>query len=232
MSTHILVAEDDAHIRDGLKDTLELEGYTVTVAADGKEALQLADEQSFGLIILDIMMPEINGYEVCREIRRHDPAVPIIMLTAKGEEIDKVLGLELGADDYVTKPFGIRELLARIAAVLRRTQPRRGTGGEELADEFKFGQAVINRRAFKGELNGKTFRLSARAMELLKIFHQHPGEVLSREELLRMAWEVDYGGYTRTLDQHVSQLRKKIEADSRNPTVIITVHGIGYRYDG
>ncbi len=228
--TRILVAEDDGHIRDGLRDTLELEGYTVATAEDGRQALDLAGAESFDLILLDIMMPHVNGYDVCRQIRQSDAATPIIMLTAKGEEIDKVVGLELGADDYVTKPFGIRELLARISAVLRRAKP--GDDGEELPDEFTFGEAVINRRAYRGSLGEKTFDISRREMELLKIFHQHAGEALSRDELLKMAWEVDYGSYTRTLDQHISQLRKKVEPDPKTPTVITTVHGIGYRYEG
>ncbi len=229
MSKTILLAEDDLHIREGLVDTLEMEGYEVFPADNGREALEIYDEKKPALIVLDIMMPEVNGYEVCKKIRKSDSSTPIIMLTAKGEEIDKVLGLELGADDYVTKPFGIRELLARIAAVLRRSGNNENP--EEMPETFTFGHAVINRRAFTGDLDGASFKISKREMELLKVLHQHPGEVLTREELLRMAWDVEYGSYTRTLDQHIAQLRKKVEPDSHNPVTIITVHGVGYRYE-
>ena len=230
MNTRILVAEDDTHIRDGLKDTLETEGYTVTAVADGEAALRAFAEGSFDLVVLDIMMPKVNGYDVCRDIRRRNRAVPVLMLTAKGEELDKVLGLELGADDYVTKPFGIRELLARIAALLRRSKASLDADG--LPDEFVFGPARINRRAYRGELQGRKFALSAKEMELLTTFYQHPGEALSREDLLKLVWDMDADCCTRTLDQHVAQLRKKIEPDPHRPVVLTTVHGIGYRYEG
>ncbi len=230
MAMHILVAEDDANIRDGLKDTLELESYEVTTAVDGKDAVAKFAAGDFDLILLDIMMPQVNGYDVCKQIRQTNQRTPIIFLTAKGEEIDKVLGLELGADDYVTKPFGVRELLARIAAVLRRSRP--SAAEEDVGDEFMFGPVKVNRRSYRGEVDGDVFDISRREMELIRIFYQHPGEALSRDELLRMAWEVEYGSYTRTLDQHISQLRKKVEPDAKTPSVITTVHGIGYRYEG
>ena len=229
---HILIAEDDAHIREGLTDTLESEGYGVTGAGDGRAALAAFGQAAFDLVILDIMMPEKSGYDVCREIRKHNTTVPIIMLTAKGEEIDKVVGLELGADDYVTKPFGVHELLARIAAVLRRSHAAVETASPELPDEVGFGPCRIDRRKFRGVLGKRSFDLSAREIKLIDFFLTHPGDVLSRNDLLNAGWGIDYLGTTRTLDQHIAQLRKKIEPEPAAPTVITTVHGVGYRYEG
>ena len=233
-SARILVAEDDRNILNGLIDTLESEGYDVTPAMDGEEALELWAGHDFDLVILDVMMPGQSGYDVCRAVRSKDPHTPIIMLTAKGEEIDKVVGLQLGADDYVTKPFGIRELLARIEAVLRRS----GRTGKDPArnnscpDRFTFGAAKIDTLQYKARVGDKVEDLSARELLLLKYFFTHPNEVLSRERLLNDIWGVDYFGTTRTLDQHVAKLRKKIEPDPSRPTVITTVHGVGYRYAG
>jgi len=232
-TTRILVAEDDANILNGLIDTLESEGYEAAPAGDGREALELFEKERFDLVILDIMMPEKSGYDVCREIRRQDQDVPIIMLTAKGEEIDKVVGLQLGADDYVTKPFGIHELLARIAACLRRSRRNQGTEPEKMAvpERFTFGTAEIDSRQYKARLGRKTFDLSSKELELLKFFFAHPNEVLSRDQLLNAVWGIDYYGTTRTLDQHVAKLRKKIEPDPADPRVITTVHGVGYRFE-
>ena len=228
-AARILVAEDDPNIRRGLIDTLESEGYAVVDASDGEQALDCHRRESFDLVILDVMMPGKSGYDVCREIRRHDASTPIIMLTAKGEEIDKVVGLELGADDYVTKPFGVRELLARIAAVLRRAQRDTQSLKEDaLPDRFPFGTSEIDRKTYEGKLGSSTFNLTAREMKLIETFYRHPGEVLSRDDLLNAVWGIDYMGTTRTLDQHISQLRKKIEPDVANPSVILTVHGLGY----
>jgi len=228
---HILVAEDDEHIRAGLVDTLESEGYRVSAVRDGAEAIKRISASDFDLILLDVMMPQMSGYDVCREARRKGQRVPIIMLTAKGEEMDKVIGLELGADDYVTKPFGIRELLARVAAVLRRSQEPVKPSTGNLPNPFRFGKAVVDRKKFAGCLGKRRFDLTARELKLLEVFAAHPGEVLSRNDLLNAAWGVDYLGTTRTLDQHIVQLRKKIESDPGNPTVITTVHGVGYRYE-
>jgi DNA-binding response OmpR family regulator len=228
--SRILIAEDDAHVRQGLIDTLESEGYQVVAAAQGREAMAVFPQQAFDLVILDIMMPGASGYDVCREIRRRDSHVPVIFLSAKSEEIDKVIGLELGADDYVTKPFGIRELLARVAARLRSS--RRALPTENAPpDEFEIGAAHINRRTYSGTVAGRPFSLTARELKLLEIFYAKAGEVLSRDALLNAAWGIDYLGTTRTLDQHICQLRKKIEPCSRHPTCLLTVHGIGYRYD-
>jgi DNA-binding response OmpR family regulator len=231
-SIHILVAEDDNYIREGLVDTLESEGYKVTSAADGREASNLLQEAGFDLVLLDIMMPEKSGYDLCRDIRSKDPDTPIIMLTAKGEEIDKVLGLELGADDYITKPFGVHELLARISAVLRRS--KRATDndnvGSTMPAEFPFGDATVNTRQFRLTTGRQSIDLSEREMKLLYIFFSHPDEVLSRDRLLNEAWGIDYFGTTRTLDQHIAQLRKKVETNPSKPEFIHTVHGVGYRY--
>jgi DNA-binding response OmpR family regulator len=229
---HILVAEDDANIRNGLIDTLESEGYQATPAADGEQALHLFQSGTFDLVLLDIMMPGKSGYDVCRAIRSRNEEIPIIMLTAKGAEIDKVVGLKLGADDYITKPFGLHELLARIAAVLRRAQrkPNRPKTEVALPDSFVFGAAQIDSRQFRAQTGKKIHSLSGRELRLLELFYTHPNEVLSRDQLLNQAWGVEYYGTTRTLDQHIAQLRKKIEPNPARPTVIVTVHGIGYRY--
>ena len=227
----ILVAEDDRNIRMGLVDTLESENYQVVEAKTGKQALELYQSGSFDLVLLDIMMPEKSGYDVCRDIRALDEDIPVIMLTAKGEEIDKVVGLKLGADDYITKPFGVHELLARIAAVLRRSR-RDGSGkGESNLDPFLFGRFEVNPKTFKMTRGKRPVDLSEGELNLLLHFHIHKGEVLSRDNILNAIWGIDYLGTTRTLDQHIAQLRKKIELDPSNPSHITTVHGVGYRYE-
>jgi DNA-binding response OmpR family regulator len=230
----ILVAEDDANIRTGLVDTLESEGYQVTPANDGHQAFELFSSQSYDLVILDIMMPGRSGYDVCRDIRTQNQQIPIIMLTAKGEEIDKVVGLQLGADDYITKPFGVHELLARIAAVLRRTmRPKQNEKvAQTIPQVFQIGNVEIDTAQFRARREDEIFDLSAREIALLKYFYQHPNQVLSRDTLLNAVWGIDYFGTTRTLDQHVARLRKKVESNPRNPQFITTVHGIGYRYEG
>jgi DNA-binding response OmpR family regulator len=227
----ILVAEDDENIRMGLIDTLESEGYRVTTAEDGVKALQLFNTSSFDLVLLDVMMPEKSGYDVCRDIRAINEDVPIIMLTAKGEEIDKVVGLKLGADDYVTKPFGIHELLARIAAALRRSKknvPENKIPDREL---FIFGGFEVNPKTFKLSGRNQSTDLSERELKLIQFFYSRKGEVLSRDNILNAIWGIDYLGTTRTLDQHIAQLRKKIEIDPSHPCIITTIHGVGYRYE-
>ena len=223
----ILIAEDDPNIRTGLADLFESEGYQVRTAEDGAVALQLHAAETFTLILLDVMMPEKSGYDVCSEIRKTDAATPIIMLTAKGEEIDKVVGLQLGADDYVTKPFGIHELIARTQAVLRRTARAASAPSPET---FLFGEAQINTQKYQAQLGESTHSLSAREMALLHFFYAHPNEVLLRDQLLNEVWGINYFGTTRTLDQHISQLRKKIETNPTDPQTILTVHGIGYKF--
>nr|WP_321400727.1 response regulator transcription factor [uncultured Desulfobacter sp.] len=231
-NTTILVAEDDIHIRIGLTDTLESEGYQVIEAGDGNEALDAFEQNSPDLVLLDVMMPGKSGYDVCRAIRTKDTLVPVIMLTAKGEEIDKVVGLKLGADDYITKPFGIHELLARIDAVLRRAKRFKPHAPEdESRNTFAFAGFTVDPKRFKAESGSTYFDLSKREIELLRLFATHPGEVLDRETILTQIWGLDYGGTTRTLDQHIAMLRKKIEKHPATPTIITTVHGVGYRFE-
>lgn len=226
----VLIVEDDPAILLGLKDLLSGEGYGVDCARDGRKALELYRAHQPSLVLLDIMIPEFSGYEVCRRIRKTDPLTPILMLTAKGQEADKVAGLELGADDYVVKPFGVSELLARIRALLRRSS----TGNDrELGDSepFCFADVQIDPKRFEGEKNGNPFSLTARELDLLALFFNHPGQVLSRTQILDKVWGICYEGTTRTLDQHIANLRKKIEDDPARPRTIVTVHRVGYRFD-
>jgi DNA-binding response OmpR family regulator len=235
MKAKILIAEDDANIRLGLTATLESEGYAVTAAVDGAQALKLFAQGKFELVILDVMMPKSSGYDVCRELRGRGERVPVLFLTAKGEEIDKVVGLKLGADDYVTKPFGVHELLARVEALLRRGRASGGRGASpasELPAVFRFGAADIDRNKFVATVRGREpAALTARELKLIEVFAAHAGDVLTRDALLNAVWGVEYFGTTRTLDQHVAQLRKKVEKDAEAPATILTVHGVGYRYD-
>ncbi len=233
MIARILLAEDDANIRQGLVATLESEGYAVTAATDGAQALKLFPQEKFDLVLLDVMMPKASGYDVCRELRARGATVPVVFLTAKGEEVDKVVGLKLGADDYVTKPFGVHELLARIEAVLRRSRSRATAGqpaAQELPPIFRLGGAEIDRRKFTATVGGASVALTARELRLAEVFAARPGEVLLRDTLLNLVWGVNYFGTTRTLDQHVAQLRKKISGTGAADP-IATVHGVGYRYD-
>ncbi|WP_269537490.1 response regulator transcription factor [Cerasicoccus fimbriatus] len=226
----ILVAEDDASIRLGLVDTLESEGYDILEAANGEEAVALFQDHSPDLVLLDIMMPRLSGYDVCREIRKTNAAVPVLMLSAKSEEIDKVLGLELGADDYITKPFGMRELLARVAAAIRRSRVVPKVEEAEAPARIRFGLAELDTGLRQLWRDGAETPLTQLEYKLLIAFYEHPDRALSRDFLLNAAWGIDYLGTTRTLDQHVSQLRRKIEADSAKPQFLLTVHGYGYRY--
>ena len=231
MKAKILIAEDDANIRLGLIATLESEGYAVVAAADGAQALRLYPQEKFDLVILDVMMPKLSGYDVCRDLRTKDQRVPVLFLTAKGEEIDKVVGLKMGADDYVTKPFGVHELLARVEALLRRAGVRGGALKEpELPSVFRLGQAEIDRRSYTATVAGRVVMLTARELRLAEVLAAHPGEVLTRDLLLNAVWGVDYLGTTRTLDQHIAQLRKKVESDPETPVAVVTVHGVGYCY--
>jgi DNA-binding response OmpR family regulator len=229
----ILVAEDDKHILAGLIEALESEGYRVTPAADGKEALRLFETERFDLVILDIMMPGRSGYDVCRTIRSTDQNIPVMMLTAKAEEIDKLVGFELGVDDYMTKPFGVRELFARIAALLKRSLrgPRKAEGQNSAPARFRIGHADVDTLQFKVKVGDRTSDLSVREVKLLQIFYVNPNRVLSREYLLDEVWGITYFGTTRTLDQHIAQLRKKIGMDTTEHSAIRTVHGIGYKYE-
>jgi DNA-binding response OmpR family regulator len=227
MRLRILVVEDDPAILTGLTDLLEGDGYAVEQAADGTAALACHARAAPDLVLLDVMLPGASGYDVCRQIRRTDPATPVIMLTAKGEEVDRVVGLELGADDYVVKPFGASELLARIRAVLRRGRPRETPRG---GDPISFGEVTVDPRTMRGSRAGSSFDVTQRELALLRLFTERPGEVLDRAFLLDEAWGVRYEGTTRTLDQHIAGLRKKVEADPARPRHITTVHGTGYRF--
>ena len=220
----ILLIEDDPAIVAGLRMNLRHEGFQIDVANDGEEGLTKALEDQPDLILLDVMLPTINGYEVLRELRRRECQTAVIMLTAKGLEEDKVLGLELGADDYVQKPFGLPELLARIDAVLRRTA---------ITDTsvFHFGENHIDFGARRVYRNNAEIQLSKRELNLLIHFVRHPKQVFSREQLLNLAWDFSYEGTERTVDNFVSLLRKKLESDGHQPQHFVTVRGVGYRFD-
>jgi DNA-binding response OmpR family regulator len=227
----ILIAEDEQPIREGLEDLLQAEGYTTVSAADGRAALDLYREQKIDLVMLDIMMPNLSGYDVCREIRKQDQHVPVIFLSAREEEIDKVVGLELGADDYIVKPFGVRELTARVRTILRRTS--QAAGGEISAPaQFLFGECLVDPARQTIRREGKETALTSRELKLLVYFSHHAGTVLSRDQLLSTCWGVEYGGTTRTLDQHIAKLRQKVEKTPSRPRHIVTVHGTGYKYVG
>jgi DNA-binding response OmpR family regulator len=224
----VLVAEDDDHIRDGIVEVLEGEGYAVHSARDGAEALVLFDEVAPHFVCLDIMMPEKNGYDVCKAIRVKDPRVPIIFLSAKSEEIDRVLGLELGADDFIMKPFGVKEFIARVRAVSRRALAHGGS--PENTQTFSFGDIDVHPGELRGRRGEDVIDFSLREIALLKCFSEHPGEVLDRDALFSAGWGIDAYPNSRTLDQHVSKLRKKVEVDAKDPQLIQTVHGAGYRH--
>jgi len=234
MNTHqrkVLIVEDDVAIREALKEAIEADGHLAVEAGDGARALKLLGDGPFDLVLLDLMLPQVSGYDVCRKIREKNKRLPIIMLTAKGEEIDKVLGLELGADDYVTKPFGVRELLARVHAAFRRNDSNLVPEAAATTDTFYFGEALIDRKRFTATRGDARVELTPRELFLLEVFHRRKGEVLSRDTLLNEVWGIDYMGTTRTLDQHVAQVRKKVEGDG--PAHLIkTVHGVGYQYVG
>jgi len=225
----ILVVDDEEPILELLKFNLEKEGYQVFVAKDGQEALDRVEKEQPDLLVLDVMLPGMDGLEVCRILRLQPrfQQIPIIMLTAKGEEIDTVLGLELGADDYMTKPFSLRELLARIKARLRRLN-----SPEEEAEQIIRGDLRIDVTGFRVHVRGEETLLTPKEFELLRVFATHPGKVYSRDELLDRIWGYEYDGDTRTVDVHVRHLRLKVERDPSNPEYIETLRGIGYRFKG
>jgi two-component system alkaline phosphatase synthesis response regulator PhoP len=220
----ILIVDDEPEMVRGLADNLRFEGYQTMVASNGKEGLAQAIQGSPDLILLDIMMPELSGWDVLRALRQRRLDVPVILLTARGEEVDRVLGLELGADDYVIKPFSLRELLARVRAVLRRPGPRQRS--EDLA-RGDIRLHLRGRQAFKA---GKEVKLTRREFELLRYLMEHPGEVLTRDRLLDEVWGYEKFPTTRTVDTHILRLRHKFEANPDQPRYILTVHGQGYRF--
>jgi two-component system response regulator RegX3 len=225
--TSVLIVEDEESLADPLAFLLRKEGFEATVVTDGPSALAEFERAGADIVLLDLMLPGMSGTDVCKQLRSKS-TVPVIMVTARDSEIDKVVGLELGADDYVTKPFGLHELRARIAAVLRRAAgPPRVSSRNP--DCFTLGSAKIDRRGYRLERDGAVFDLTPRELKLLETFAARPGEVLSRNDLLNAAWGIDYFGTTRTLDQHIAQLRKKLEADPSAPRIILTVHGVGYK---
>jgi DNA-binding response OmpR family regulator len=227
---NVLIAEDDLNIRLGLKDLLEAEGYQCLEAADGDAAWALFEQHRPDLVLLDIMMPGQDGYSLCRRIRQQDQQLPVIFISAKSEEIDQVLGLELGADDYIKKPFGSREVVARIRAVTRRCLARRTPCAED--DSFQMADLRVLPAQLRAERGGTRIDLSLRDLRILQLLHRNPGRVLSRDELFDECWGRHYLPSSRTLDQHISKLRKAVERDAKDPRIIVTVHGVGYRFDG
>jgi len=227
MNERILVVEDEPTIATGLRDDLELEGFNVEVVDDGKVALRRILEEEFDLILLDVMLPGMDGFDVCREVRLKGNHTPIIMLTAKGQEVDRVVGLELGADDYVTKPFSRRELIARIKAVLRRGRERAKVSGI-----YRFDDITVDIERFEVLRRGKKIDLTAMEFKLLRVFLEHRGQVLTIDELLQKAWGPDAVLTDRVIYTHVNNLRNKLEEDPRNPRFLIGIRGVGYRFDG
>ena len=225
----VLIVEDDKNIRMGLHEILEGEGYESHLASNGREGLDLFRSIHPDFVCLDIMMPEMDGYELCRKIRAVDETVPIIFISAKSEEIDKVLGLELGADDFIMKPFGVREVAARVRAVARRRLAQRSSATSALP--FSMGDLEVIPAELRARRGDEAIDLSPRDVKILKVLAENNGRVVDRYALFRAAWGIDHVPNSRTLDQHISQLRKKIETDPKNPKIIRTVHGAGYRYE-
>jgi two-component system alkaline phosphatase synthesis response regulator PhoP len=222
----ILIVDDEPAMVRGLEDNLRFEGYQTLSADNGRDALELAVREVPDLILLDAMMPRLSGWDVLRALAEKGFDIPVVMLTARGEEADRVLGLELGADDYITKPFALRELLARIRAVLRRPGPRRRR------EEFRFGDVRLHLRARLAFRAGQEVRLTRKEFDLLRYLVEHRGEIVTRERLLDEVWGYEHFPTTRTVDTHVLRLRQKFEPDPERPAFILTVHGQGYRFAG
>lgn len=227
MTPRLLLVEDEASLALTLSDRLRAEGYEVEIRGDGESALELLDQRPMDLVVLDLMLPGIDGFEVCRELRHRGLQLPVLMLTAKSEVVDKVVGLKLGADDYLTKPFEMVELLARLEALLRRT----GEGSTSL-NTYEFGEVKVDFRRAEVTIAGEAVALSSMEMRLLQEFIEHRGELLSRDQLLDEVWGYEETPYSRTVDVHVASLRQKLEPTPSHPRYIITVHRRGYRFDG
>ncbi|MEQ9411612.1 MAG: response regulator transcription factor [Fuerstiella sp.] len=223
----VLIAEDDRFTREGLTELLEGEGYQVLAAADGTEAIQQFRSQQPDFVCLDIMMPRQSGYEACRAIRAAAPAIPIIFISAKAEEVDRLAGFDVGADDFITKPFSVREVVARVRAVARRCC----AGKTNAAPDFRMVDLIVRPSELRAVRGEHVIELSPRDVKILQLLYDNPGRALDRNTIFNHAWGEDYFPNSRTLDQHVSQLRKRVERDPRQPTLIRTVHGVGYRYD-
>jgi DNA-binding response OmpR family regulator len=230
MKNKILIVEDDPHILLGLEEVLKSEEFDVASCNRGDQAMDAVAKHRPALILLDVMLPGLSGYDICKQLRSKKVATPILMLTAKGQEIDKVVGLDLGADDYVTKPFGVRELLARIHALLRRGRtPAHSESADAVA--FQIGESTVDPKTFQLKRGKAIEELTAKELKLLQLFHAHPGEVLSRDRLLNEVWGYNYFGTTRTLDQVIVQLRKKLGDNGGSPKCLVTVHGVGYKLE-
>jgi len=224
----VLIVEDDQAMAVALRDGFTYEGYTVQVARDGADGLRMASEKELDLVILDVMLPKINGLDVCKQLRNDGKSTPIIMLTARGQEIDKVRGLKTGADDYVTKPFSFLELMARVEAVLRRTTHK----PTDSIEAVTFGNVELCFKKFEATKDGCPLDLSPREFKIMRYFVEHRGEVVSRDQLLDAVWGYDYLPLTRTVDMHIAKLRQKIEDTPSDPHYIITVHRVGYKFTG
>lgn len=223
----ILIVEDEVNMVNGLKDNLEFEGYEVDTATEGRSGLQKILKLSYDLILLDVMLPEISGFDICKAARKEGIETPIILLTARGEEIDKVLGLEFGADDYITKPFSLRELLARIKAILRRVQ-----ADKELKSESEFiqiGNIKVNFRTYIALDSSAEIKMSHKEFEVLHYLYMNAGKIIHRDDLICDVWGIEFDVSTRTVDNFILKLRQKIEIDPNNPKIILTVHGMGYK---
>jgi len=227
-SRRILLVEDEEGLILTLQDRLASEGYEVTLATDGEAALAQGERNAFDAIVLDVSLPKKNGFDVCRDLRARGVQTPILMLTARGQLIDRVLGLKLGADDYLTKPFEMMELLARIEALLRRARTLTASSG----DAYAFGDVHADFRRAEVRRGGAAIELSTLELKLLRYLVEHRGSVLSRDELLEKVWGYDATPVTRTVDVHIASLRQKLEANPARPEFIITVHGMGYKFTG
>ncbi len=227
---HILLVEDDEDIADLLELHLSDEGHEVDCVADGDAALEQALDQAYDLVILDIMLPGRDGFDICRRLRQEKRQLPILMVTAKTEEIDKVLGLELGADDYITKPFSIREVMARVKAIFRRVEIDREEATDSSEAPIELGDVVVYPQKRKVTVGGETVDLTSKEFELLLLFVRHPGKAFSRQELLDEVWGYQYSGYSHTVNTHINRLRNKIEPAPSDPRYVKTVWGVGYRF--
>jgi DNA-binding response OmpR family regulator len=221
----ILIIEDEPHIVLGLTDALEFEGFAVVSAGKGKDGVLLARQEKPDAILLDLMLPDTNGFKVCEDVRRSDPFVPIIMLTARGQEVDKIRGLDAGADDYVTKPFSVGELIARLRAIFRRA----ARPNESAVEAFTVGQVTVNMTAHTMTRGSHVEQLSFYEVELLRLLHERLGQPVSREEILQKIWGVEAGPSNRTVDNFIVKLRKKVEKSPDKPEHILTVYGFGYK---
>ncbi|MEP6464671.1 MAG: response regulator transcription factor [Parafilimonas sp.] len=226
---HILLVEDDPEIVHLLKLNFDSSSYDLSVSNTGDDALQKTTDNNFDLIILDIMLPGMDGMEVCKMLRKRNITTPVMMLTSRSEEIDKVLALELGADDYVTKPFGIRELLARVKAMLRRAESN-ATPTTNIINEIEIEDIYINREKMKASLKGDRLDLTAKEFELLYLLASNRGKTFSRQELLEIIWGYSFSGYEHTVTSHINRLRMKIEPNLQQPSYILTTWGVGYRF--